>query len=288
MRVVIHLDSPLQHGAFGESAGNATLCRRMTVVSLPDRPRVPCLSGNALRGVMRRTVMRDLLERSGVRPVLPPGIWDRLYAAIANGGHLEAAETAIRPDEIRALRESLPPLSLFGAALYSYLLPGHMDVGIAWLRCRETVEAGLSAGPTEAYAEDLVEEISHCRHVDREMQEPEVSGVTPMPTTLEVICAGAALETSIRFAAHAGAIEESCAAWALDRITALGGKSSAGLGHVRVEHDGDGSAYQAWLDETADLADRLVTLAGQLGQRAAKKAKPARKGGQSASPARAS
>jgi hypothetical protein len=53
-------NAPLAHGSFGESAGNATLIRRMAIVSLPGMPRVPVVSGNALRGTLRRLIMREL------------------------------------------------------------------------------------------------------------------------------------------------------------------------------------------------------------------------------------
>lgn len=271
MRVVLSVKSPVSHGAFGESAGNATLCRRMAVVSLPGMPRVPCVSGNALRGTLRRLVMRDLFARAGVsRETLEGAAWDRLYAALANGGHLEGSEAKVDPTRIRELRESLPPLSVFGAALYSWMLPGHMQVGILWPRCRETLEAGLVSdagrGGGGVSAEDLVEEITHVRHVDREHQDPEVSGVTPMPTTLEVICAGAVLEGEIRFAAHATAIERGAVCYALGLLRAIGGKSGSGLGWVDVAapDPDESTAYLGWLASTPDLGARLRDLAAEL------------------------
>lgn len=272
MRVVLTAHSPIQHGAFGPSAGNMVLIRRMTLVCHPDQPRVPAISGNALRGTLRRLVMRDLFQRAGLsRETMESPQWDRLYAALANGGHLEAAETRIDPDKIRALRESLPPLSVFGAALYSWMLAGHMEVGILWPRCRETVDAGITSCGRDVRADDLVEDLGHCRHVDREQQEPDVSGVTPMPTTMEVLCTGTVLESEITFARHAGAVEESVIAYALDMMRSVGGKSAAGLGRVDVEHDGDAAAYREWRESTTDIGDRLRALAEDLGASKRKK-----------------
>lgn len=287
IRVTATCKAPLNHGAFGESAGNATLCRRMAIVSLPGMPRVPCVSGNALRGSLRRLVMRDLFARAGVsRETLPGAAWDRLYAALANGGHLEAAETRVIPEEIRALRELLPPLSVFGAALYSWLLPGHMEVGIMWPRCRETLEAGLVSdagkGGSGVSAEDLVEELSHCRHVDREHQSPDVTGVTPMPTTIEVLSTGTVLEAVITFAGHATPEERGAVAHGLNLLRHLGGKSGSGLGAVDVAHDGDAAPYLAWLDSCGDLRERLVALAERMGARAEKPAKGGGKKGKAA------
>jgi hypothetical protein len=274
LTVLVRCLAPLSHGAFGESAGNATLVRRMPIVSLPGMPRVPCVSGNALRGVLRRAIMRDLLARCGLdRASLPAPAWDRLYAALANGGHLETSETGVDPDAIRELRASLPPLSALGAALYSWMLPGHLSVGILWPACAETVAAGLVLdGPDPVLpAEDLVHELSHVRHVDREHQSPELSGVTPMPTTMEALATGTRLESRVTFARHATALERGAVAHGLSLVRALGGRSGSGLGSVDVDwmpdHEDQLRAYLAWLAEPEPIADRLRRLAVDLGRR---------------------
>ena len=268
----LYCTSPLVHGAFGEKAGNATLFRRHGVVSLPGHPRVPVVSGNALRGVMRRFLMRELFECTGLsRTSLPGPAWDRLYAAIANGGHLDGSETRVDPDEIRALRDALPVLSVLGAALYSWMLPGHVKVGFLWPRCIETV-SGWQVDPegpeAPLHAEDLIEEISLCRHIDREHQDPQVSGVTPMPTTVEALSAGTVLESRIMFERHATDLEMSALAHAAIGVITLGGKSGSGFGRVEIVRGsqlGDGGAlYRAWLDSTADLGARLQSLAATL------------------------
>lgn len=282
--VVLKCLSPLSHGAFEEDVGNVVPIRRVRVVSLPGMPRVPCVSGNALRAVLRRLIMRDLFRRAGLdRTQLPPPKWDRLYAALANGGHLEGEqETAAKPDEIRALRESLPPLSVFGAALYTWLLSGHMEVGFLWPRCRETLAAGLVSEAPDIAAEDLVEEITLCRHVDRDQQDPEVSGVTPMPVTIETLCAGAVLESRITFARHATDIEVACVAHGLRMLRTLGGKCGAGFGVVSLDGAIDDMPYLEWLEKTTDLRQRLISLAEKLVRPSdAQKARPA-KGGSSA------
>lgn len=282
MKVVVTCLAPLSHGSFGDEAGNAMPIRRMALVSLPGAPRVPCVSGNALRGALRRIVMRDLFARCELsRETVPSPAWDRLYAALANGGHLEGSEERVSPDSIRELRAALPPLSVFGAALYSYLLPGHMSVGILWPRCKETLEAGLVAdagkGGGGMLAEDLVEEVSHCRHVDREQQSPELSGVTPMPTTVEVLSTGTVLESEITFAAHASDRERGAIMHGLSLMRALGGKAAGGFGRVSIDcgealEPSDLTSYQDWLGSKL-AKGALMDLVAQLGPRKAKKGK---------------
>lgn len=270
MNVLIHTLSPLSHGAFDVvDAGNASMLRKEPVVSLPGAPLVPCISGNSLRGQMRRVVMRDLLGRAALGPHsgMKPKSWDMLYGALANGGHLTGSEKSPSPEEIRRVREALPPLSLFGSALYRWLLQGRMRVSWLWPRCTETVAGGLvsDSGPV-VDAGDLITEVGMVRHIEREHQSPEVTGVTPMPVTIEAIATGTVLETGIRFSSSATEVERAVAAWALDQIDVLGGKSAGGMGHVRIEHTGDATAYTDWLAATSpeDLRDRLVALAESI------------------------
>lgn len=308
MRVILRCMAPLAHGSFGESAGNTTLIRRMAIVSLPGMPRVPVVSGNALRGVLRRLVMRDMLEHGlgiattgklnkqssslrrawqraveewdyetqGEPPPAPVHWWDRVYGAMVNGGHLDGSENTVNPDRIAALREACPPLSVFGAALYSSFLTGHMNVGFLWPHCQETVAAGLieeRRGAVYLPAEDLVEEVSHVRHVDREEQDPAVSGVTPMPTTVETLATGTVLEAQIEFARHATVIEQGAVAHGLMLLRTLGGQAARGLGAVALDvSPGPTEEYLAWRNEHAAAAVEAVRSL------LAPREKPAKKG----------
>lgn len=265
MLIQFRLASPLSHGAFDAGdIGNASPIRRMPIVSLPGQPEIPVLSGNAIRGRVRRLLMRDLFDRAGLSSAtVPSPQWQRLYAAVANGGHLEGSEATTDPAKTKALRAALPPLSLLGSALFTWMLAGRVSVGIGWPVCRETVQAGLVRGEAnEPFAEELVHETSHVRHIDREEHDPLVSGVTPMPTTLEVIGTGARLVSDVHFDEAATAIERAAFAYGLAMLSDLGGKGAAGLGRVKVEVlEGavDPAPYVAWLE--TGIADGSIATA---------------------------
>lgn len=257
--VDMKVESPIHHSEFGRGASNAVGLRRFPVLG-PDgqaRP-VPAVSGNALRGRMRRVVMRELLDRCGF--VIGAAGYDRIYAAIANGGHLTGGDNMVDPAALRQMRADCPPLSLFGSALYNYMLAGRMSVGILWPVCDLTVAAGLAPNPGGEIPKsaDMEIESSFARLPEKERQKTDSTGVGPMPVTLEIIVAGTVLASEIRLYADATDLEASCAAWALDRVESLGGKATMGLGRVRVSHDGDAAAYADWL--AGDLSRAKAVL----------------------------
>jgi len=279
LTVVFTLTSPLVHGAFGADIGNAVAIRREPVVSLVGAPRVPCLSGNALRGAMRRIVMRDMFDRLNLsRDTMEPVAWDRLHGALANGGHLDGSESTVKPATVRELREAIPPLSVFGAALYSSMLAGKIQVGMSWPVCVETIEAGLVEASRTVldglYAEDLVSETSTVRHIDREIQDPEVTGITPMPVTVEALSTGSRLCCVIT--GDCTPTEEAIVVYALRRITVIGGKRGAGFGRVRVDVIGSTASPDAWEATLSRDAEKLRAALLDLGARVTPGAKAKR------------
>ena len=147
--------------------------------------------------------------------------------------------------------------------------PGRLHpLGQVWPASQETAFIHpLLVGPH--HAESLISEVSLVRHVGREEQEPDVSGVTPMPTTTEVLSAGTRLVWFARFAGSATPIERAVIPWAISQITHLGGKHNAGMGAVDIVMDGpdaDPTPYAEWLAQTpaADIRARLLALSATL------------------------
>jgi len=269
IRHVIRLRAPLSHGDPGLATGNVLRFRRIPATNRERRYMIPAISAGALRGVVRRLLWREVFDLCDLsRESVGSPAWDRLYAALANGGHLEKAEATVDPNAIRELRASLPVLSLLGSALYDRFVAGRLSLSHSWLRCREAVECRL-VDSAEMPIRDLVADFSTARHVDREEQSPEVSGVTPMPATVEVVVAGAEFQGRGYCAAT---LEASAWAHGLDLVRHLGGKSGQGCGEVEVEHDGDGARYVEWLGENVEpLRERLLRLAEEITSRRKRK-----------------
>jgi hypothetical protein len=259
-RVVLTTEAPLHHGAFGADSGNAVAFRRIALAMRPDSAGVPAISGNALRGCLRRIVMRDLLMRCGLTVAtyaehgLSAQQWDKLYAALANGGHLEGSETRTDPKRTREIRDALPALSVFGAAMYTWMLPGVVSIGWLYPRCSETVESSLVPADLAVDAplvpgETLLTDVSLVRHVDRDEQDPQSSGVTPMPVTVEALLPGTTLVTTIVPMRSIYDVELGVLGYALSLLRTLGGKTGSGFGRLRVEHSIPSEPYTAWLED---------------------------------------
>jgi hypothetical protein len=127
-----------------------------------------------------------------------------------------------------------------------------------------------------------VEEVSLVRHVDRTEQDPEVSGVTPMPTTIETLATGTVLWAKLVFSPGCTPQERGCILHGLDLLNSLGAKASAGFGEVCVARAGvdstDLDAYRTWLT-VAPIREALTKLSEKLaGAGAEKPAKAQRKG----------
>lgn len=245
--------SPLHHGDLGPDTGNETLFRRMSVNGVPT----PVVSGNSVGGILRRIVWRHVFDHHDLnRETVGKGPWDRLYGALANGGHYEKQEVRTDPEEQRQLRETLPPLSAFGAAMYDFGMSGNASFPIL---VPDTAEG--------EDPEELIELYSQARHVDRGDQDPKESGVTPMPTTMETLVTGTVLRGTILWTAKPWSeAEVGCIVFGLNRLTRLGGKSRVGLGRVEVEHDGQPElegAFLGWLDQDS-VRENLMRLAERL------------------------
>lgn len=132
---------PISHSA--GSNGITTELRR-NVYMQPDGTTelVAEVSGNAMRGVLRRAGMVDMLNRLGYG--LPDeqgnvkGLSLKAFETLTSGGSLEKGGRGLDIDHARHLRELIPLLSVFGAASGNQMLDGRCKIGGPRPICRET------------------------------------------------------------------------------------------------------------------------------------------------------
>lgn len=251
------LASPLVHGGFSvRSTGNSTLMRRMPLWHEGAVVEVPVLSGNALRGRLRRLLMRDWLTGTlWPSPDNRPPEWDWIYAILANGGMLDGHDATVNIERVREVRSGLPPLSVLGSAMRKWFLPGKMQVGIVWPVCDVTVAAGLvQPGAYVPSLADIGGEYSHVRMTDRDWTNTADTGQKPMPHSFEGIMTGVSLQSEILFSPDATELERAAVVYGIGKLEYLGGKSGSGMGRLDdmdIPHEDKAYAYADWLHDVA-------------------------------------
>lgn len=244
--------------------------RRMAVIHGGQRHLVPFVSGNSIRGILRRLVGGDLLNRVGLAA---ENVGPRVLYLLTAGGGLEATEAkrsksrgeAKPEDETEPappqpvlyigspehLRQMLVPLVLFGASYGPRLLEGSLRVGHALALCSETAPVlGLASdihlGDLTAWAVQS----RRAEHLPKADGNDTDSTQRPIVFRYEYLVPGVTLAHSMAVEA-ASELEVSCLAHAMDLLRQrpfLGGRWASGHGRVRIEYEpiGDPNPYLAW------------------------------------------
>ena len=248
--IEFQLQSPLVHGGFatrGRGQGNHTPIRRYPVLYGGEIVRIPALSGNSLRGVVRRQVMRELLRAMG------NDVSSWVYSVLANGGALLRHDKGITPSRIREIRADCPALSVFGSAMGGWMLPGRVCVGMVWPYLIETAELTEIRNSRRPPLAEIEHEVSHVRMPDREYQDVDETDAKPMPHSMEVIAAGTTLQSAITFPPEATKVEQAVVWHGISQLTHIGAKSGSGMGRCKVLNNGDGSLWTDWVQDTTNL-----------------------------------
>ncbi|RLC84105.1 MAG: hypothetical protein DRJ03_15200 [Chloroflexi bacterium] len=127
--------TPIFHGG-DEKTGSTPVLRTITVYvdGLGEVP-IPYLSGNGIRGKLRRLLMRDFLDHVDYDITNA-----KLYHSLFSGGVLETTEatTGVIDLELRKrVRDLIIPVALFGCAMGNQLIQGILIVEHMMPLCAE-------------------------------------------------------------------------------------------------------------------------------------------------------
>lgn len=233
-RLSMTVASPISHLS-DERAGNVVFFRQMAVATPSGVASVPVISGNSLRGKLRRVAVKRLLADLDVpqgKLPLP------LYHFLFSGGSIAKGDTksALPVTQINALRAELPLLGLWGGCWGGAVLPGALRVGWVWPVCAET--AHLTTIPSETPAHTLLTNAYFTRRDDGEAEQVDPDAAPQqMIFEAEILVAGTRLVGKIQ-TERSTEVESSflgavLADW-LARPT-LGGQLSRGMGEVAVD-----------------------------------------------------
>jgi hypothetical protein len=267
--------SPLVHGG-DEKTGSTPVLRSLTHWDplTAQHVRLPFLSGNAIRGVLRRLVMHDLLAQLGYTLTSA-----KLHHALLTGGVLESTDETAGVIDLpfrRQVRDALPPLGLFGTALGNQMLPGCLRVEHAIPYCAE-YRAYLGAAADDPRAQHGVRTFTDVafatRRDDLRAERATDEQAQQMLVEFEAFIPGTRFQHGFVLA-YASALEASCLGHVLTLWQAqpfLGGKSASGYGKLALAYPTapDPVPYCEYVQAQGDaLRACLRELEGKLGGRA--------------------
>lgn len=140
--VVTALSSITHNG--GERNGTVTQLRREKFAQPNGKvAKVPVISGNAVRGILRDRGMFSMLrqlgygvnEESGEVTGLP---LNAFYFLFSGGALTSTGDGYIDIEHFRNMRETIPLISLFGGAAGNTIMPGKLKIGKLIPICTET------------------------------------------------------------------------------------------------------------------------------------------------------
>ena len=201
---------------------------------------VPIISGNAWRGILRRTgetLLAEVLDYAGQ---LTPAAAHLLR----NGGFLRKSTREMTPEQERELKNLVPLIGLFGGAANARVMSGKLVVSKVVPVTADTLHL-LPTAPPDAPIPGSVhtilgqESTSHSNDlpdtgatVDGETGE----GFSPIRLDTETLIAGTRLSGQIRLA-HATPVEYALLADILEHFATaghLGGRTAAGHGRIHA------------------------------------------------------
>jgi CRISPR/Cas system CSM-associated protein Csm3 (group 7 of RAMP superfamily) len=141
VRGVLTALSPVFHGG-SEKTGSVVLLNRLKFIVDGKPTDVPIISGNQVRGRLRRLLTADFLELAGHRMDLGQKSYQKLYHTLFAGGVLEAveeeSESAVVDLNLKfRIVKYILPLRLFGCSYANQMIEGRVLVGHMLPVCRE-------------------------------------------------------------------------------------------------------------------------------------------------------
>jgi len=269
--ILLKAKSPICHMG-DEKTGSEALFRRLRFLVGDREVEVPYISGNEIRGKLRRMVFKDFFEQIGyeLRSL-------KLFHSFFSGGVLETVaseETGILDIELRRkVRELVPPVSLLGCALGNQVFAGKIYVMHALPLCRELTDY-LPDKHAQLCTKSFYQLLDWSFHT-RRAEVPRISKeeqAVQMLYRFEVLVPGTVLYTEIR-AEDLTPVELSCLARMLDlwrQSPFIGGRNSTGYGEVEISLDTavqlDPQPYLDFLKKRKkEIVDLIIELEDKLG-----------------------
>jgi len=267
--------SPIYHGG-NEKTGNVVLLNRLRFIVGGKPVDVPVISGNQIRGRLRRLLARDFLQLAGYELDLGQKRHQKLYHTLFAGGVLtevEEEESGVVDLNLKMrLVRYVVPIRLFGASYGNQMVEGRVLVGFALPICRELVD--FTGVDSDVSFYQLITRAFQTRRDELRVGggEGEEDEAVQMIVEYEVFAPGAqffhelVLETEEGgLALDLSALYRAVGLWQEEPY--IGGKSSAGFGRLKIEYQWpSGASDQAYLEHVEKNRDEIHKALDELAE----------------------
>jgi len=262
----------IHHGG-NEKTGSSPVLRTiyMFVEGKGEMP-LPYIHGNAIRGKLRRLMMREFMQLIDMPPEALPV---KLYHTFFTGGALESTEETYAVIDLplrREVKDLLIPLALFGSAIGNQMIPGVLKVGHAFPVCEEYAkylpEFLKSDERAKMPVRSFCDEAFHTRRDDLRAERAEDEQARQMKVDYECFVPGTKFYHWFSLE-WANDVEKACFGRLIEIFKSapfLGGKLAAGDGEVVFEYNPALPSAQPYLEFVLGNKDKIQELMKNLGE----------------------
>lgn len=258
--------SPVFQGG-NEKTGSTVLLNRLKFIVNNKPTDVPIISGNGIRGRLRRFITRDFLEEVGYEMDLSQKSYQKLYHTLFAGGVLTSAEEesdsgAIDLNMKSKLVKYVLPLRLFGASYSNQMVEGRVLVGHMLPVCKELREYTSVDSDISFY--QLITRAFQTRRDELRMspsKDDEDDDTVQMIIDYECFAPGTKFyhEIVLTTTAESEAVDLSTLYRTIElwkQAPTIGGKSSVGFGKLKIEYrwpkDVDDKPYLEFIEKNKE------------------------------------
>lgn len=262
--------STIHHGG-NEKTGSTPVLRTIYMyVDGQGEVQFPYINGNAIRGKLRRLLMREFLGLVGINP---EDMNTKLYHIFFTGGALESTEDTYATINLllrKEIRRLLPPVALLGCSIGNQMIPGKLKVGHAFPVCKEYLQhlpEFLKDGDRiKMSVRSFTDDSFNTRKDDLRADREEGDQATQMKVDFECFIPGTkfyhwfALE-------YPTSVEASCFGRFVEIFRSspfVGGMAAVGNGEVSFDYQPQTPASQPYLEFVLQNKDEIVALINTL------------------------
>lgn len=256
--------TPIFHGGDEKTGSTPVLRTIMVYVDGIGEVPIPYLSGNGIRGKLRRLAIKDFLD------MLEYEITNtKLHHALFSGGVLESTSDTTGVIDLafrKKVRELMPPVAIFGCALGNQMIQGNLIVEHMWPICEEYKPYLPEEYQKDPRAERPIRTFTDQSFITRrdDLREEREEDEQAVQMKVDYECFVPGTKFYHRFVLQLpDQLQLSCFGRILDLFEAMpyiGGRSSSGDGKVMLNYKNkpDASLYLEFVQEKKDDIVKLL------------------------------